>query len=62
MKTLLLLTVLLGGLVGLTGCSCSDHSWYPKDTFIGASGWPSSQVPLGHVPAVESSAGTVPVY
>jgi hypothetical protein len=34
----------------MTGCAsmetCSGAEWYPHDTFIGASGWPSGQIPV----------------
>jgi hypothetical protein len=61
MKALMLLAVAIVGLA-VGGCSCSDYSWYPKNTFVGSSGWPSEQVPVGHVPAVDSSVGMAPNY
>jgi hypothetical protein len=56
MKALMLLAIAVCGLA-VAGCSCNDYSWYPKNTFIGSSGWPSEQVPLNHVPAVDSGVG-----
>jgi hypothetical protein len=51
---MLLAVVAIG--MAVAGCNCGDVK-YPHNTFIGASGWPSEQVPVGHVPAVESGVG-----
>jgi hypothetical protein len=45
MKTLLLLTLILGASF-FAGCDCASASKYPHDTFIGSSGWPASQRPI----------------